>query len=147
MNTMPMANAGSLIAALMPLIHRSPGALHLKSVASFFNKYMIWFWLSAFLLFINVAYQKMLADALVIPMIASLLCEILSTFCLTTYLLFRGIFVISQVSKHGEKHLAYLTVRKLTQHPLLTYCLIAILSLFAHAGRIYVVWVCWCIRN
>jgi hypothetical protein len=118
-------------------------ACHLKSIGSFRNKYLLWFWLSLFLLLVNIVYQTVTLDDSVLSAIISLALSIFITFSLGIYLLFRGMLVLFRILGETEKGRTYLTIEKLKEHSLLTSCCLAFLVLLSHIGRAYVViWLC-----
>ena len=117
-----------------------------KSFAVVHNRYVLWFLLSVCFFLMNIAYQKGVPKTPLSWMIVSLVLEILCVFSFTVYFLFRGIFVLSQISGEGEQHPAYLAMRKLTQRRFLAYSLACGTTLLLHAGRILATfW--WCMSR
>ena len=107
------------------------------------DKYMIWFWLSVSFFLTSIFYQIAIRDDSVFSMIVTFVLSFSITFSLLAYLLFRGILVMFNVSGEGNQHPTCLAIRKLTQRKLLTYCFISGITLFTHAGYIFVILVVW----
>ena len=102
------------------------------------DKDMIWFWLSVSFFLTSIFYQIAIRDDSVFSMIVTCVLNFSFTFPLLAYLLFRGTLVVFNVSGEGNQHPTCLAIRKLTQRKLLTYCLLFGMTLFSHAGYIYV---------
>jgi len=118
-------------------------AVKIRSSSELFGKYMFWFWLIGYLLLIDMIYQVKKSDQEVISMIIRLGLDVGIMICMLVYLIYRGLPMFGDMFLAEYQEIDSISIRSLTQYPLVVFFLISILIFFLFSGRISAIFICW----